>query len=91
MELRQLRHFLAVLEAGSLHRAAKKLNISEPALSKSISRLEEFLKVPLLEQSTRRGGSYRSSARRLGNDRNRRPHEVPVGRATAPGPIADHL
>ena len=53
MELRQLRHFLAVLETGSLHRAAKKLNLSEPALSKSISRLEEFLKVPLLERQPR--------------------------------------
>jgi len=53
LELRQLRHFLAVLEAGSLHRAAKILNISEPALSKSISRLEEFLQVPLLDRHPR--------------------------------------
>jgi DNA-binding transcriptional LysR family regulator len=53
LELRQLRHFLAVIEAGSLHRAAKTLNLSEPALSKSINRLEKSLQVRLLERGPR--------------------------------------
>jgi DNA-binding transcriptional LysR family regulator len=53
METRQLRHFLAVAETGSLGRAAEALNISEPALSKSIRGLEAQLGVQLLDRSPR--------------------------------------
>jgi DNA-binding transcriptional LysR family regulator len=50
---RQLRYFLAVVEAGSLSRAAAMLNLSEPALSKSIRLLEQSLGVQLLERHAR--------------------------------------
>jgi DNA-binding transcriptional LysR family regulator len=50
---RQLRYFLAVVEKGSLSGAAEALNISEPALSKSIRLLEQSLKVQLLERHSR--------------------------------------
>jgi DNA-binding transcriptional LysR family regulator len=53
MELRKLRHFLAVLEAGSLGDAAKRLNISQPALSKSIQSLEQTIGGPLFVRSAR--------------------------------------
>ena len=53
MELRQLAHFASVVEHGSLGQAAKVLNISEPALSKSLRRLEESLGVPLLDRNSR--------------------------------------
>lgn len=53
MELRYLRHFLAVYELGSLGRAANFLHISEPALSKSIRRLEDLLQVRLLDRGPR--------------------------------------
>jgi len=53
MELKQIRHFLAVAEAGSLGRAAQSLSISQPALSKSIHRLEEGLKAPLFHRTPR--------------------------------------
>lgn len=53
VKLRQLHHFLAVIELGSLRRAAKELGISEPALSKSLQQLEEVLQVPLLDRSPR--------------------------------------
>lgn len=53
MELRQLGHFLAIVEHGSLGRAARALNISEPALSKSLRRLEESLQVRLLDRGRR--------------------------------------
>lgn len=53
MEIRQLNHFLAVLEQGSLGRAAEALNISEPGLSKSIRRLEDSLQIRLLDRGTR--------------------------------------
>jgi LysR family nitrogen assimilation transcriptional regulator len=50
---RQLRYFLAVVEKGSLSGAAQELNLSEPALSKSIRLLEQSLKVQLLERHAR--------------------------------------
>lgn len=53
MELRHLSHFLSVVTHGSLGRAAKVLHISEPALSKSIRKLEEDLQVKLLDRGTK--------------------------------------
>jgi LysR family transcriptional regulator of gallate degradation len=53
MEIRQLRHFIAVVENGSLGRAAEVLGISEPALSKSIRTLEAHVGVQLLDRSPR--------------------------------------
>ncbi len=41
MNTRQFGHFLSVLENRSILRAAHQLNISQPALSKSISKLED--------------------------------------------------
>lgn len=51
MELRQLKHFLAVGEAGSITAAAKKLHLTQPALSRQIKALEEELGTPLLERN----------------------------------------
>jgi DNA-binding transcriptional LysR family regulator len=53
MELRQLKHLLAVLEHGSLSRAADALGISHQGLSKSIAGLEETLNVKLLVRGPR--------------------------------------
>lgn len=53
MKLGQLDHFLVVAERGSLGRAARFLNISEPALSKSIRNLERELGVQLLDRGPR--------------------------------------
>ena len=39
MDLRNLRNMIAVLETGSLGKAAERLHISQPALTKSIQRL----------------------------------------------------
>ncbi len=47
MDVRHLRNVLAVMETGSLNRAALQLGISQPALTKSIQRLEASLGVPL--------------------------------------------
>lgn len=46
--LTQYRIFYAVARAGNISRAAKELFISQPAISKSISKLEESLGMALL-------------------------------------------
>lgn len=47
-----LEHFLAAYELHSLGRAADRLGLTQPALSKSIRKLESELGVPLFERST---------------------------------------
>jgi LysR family hydrogen peroxide-inducible transcriptional activator len=54
VELDQLRHFLKVAELGSFTRAAEVIGLSQPALSRSIARLEEELGQPLFARQTRR-------------------------------------
>jgi LysR family transcriptional regulator, cyn operon transcriptional activator len=51
LELRHLRYFVATSEALSFTRAARQLNVSQPALSHSISQLEERLGNKLFERS----------------------------------------
>jgi DNA-binding transcriptional LysR family regulator len=43
MDLNQIEHFLRVAELGSINRAAKELGLSQPALSRSLSQLEQDL------------------------------------------------
>lgn len=50
MELRQLRYFVAVAEEGSISRAAKKIFLTQPALSRQIRALEEEIGQCLLER-----------------------------------------
>jgi DNA-binding transcriptional LysR family regulator len=53
LELRHLRYFVATSEALSFTRAARQLNVSQPALSHSISQLEERLGNKLFERSVK--------------------------------------
>lgn len=53
MRVEDIGNFVAVAEAGSFVRAAQKLCISQPTLSKSIARLERELKVELIERHSR--------------------------------------
>ncbi|MBK4216844.1 LysR family transcriptional regulator [Paracoccus caeni] len=52
-DILDLRAFLMVVETGGFHRAAEKLNISQPALTRRIQKLEQIVDAPLLERTTR--------------------------------------
>lgn len=53
MDAQLLQRFVAVVESGSLNKAAKQLHISQPSLSRSIQLLEEHYAVELLRRSSR--------------------------------------
>ncbi|SEF31287.1 LysR family transcriptional regulator [Variovorax sp. NFACC27] len=74
MDLRALRYFIAVLEAGSLSRAAASLYVAQPALTAQIKKLESELGAQLFERShvgvtpTSAGTALYHDARRLLSD-----------------------
>jgi DNA-binding transcriptional LysR family regulator len=50
IELRHLRYFVGLAEAGSFTRAAEQMFIAQPTLSQQIRRLEELVGTPLLQR-----------------------------------------
>ena len=71
MNTRQLRHLLAVVEHGSVSAAADHVNLSQPALSRSLRALEDELRAPLFDRHERRlvptpfAQAYLARARRI--------------------------
>ena len=53
MEFRHLRYFVAVVEEQSFTKAAERLYIAQPPLSRQIQNLEEELGLALLERGSR--------------------------------------
>ncbi len=53
MEMRHLRHLAAVIEVGNISRAAEVLNITQPALTRSIKTLEDLVGGALIERRPR--------------------------------------
>ena len=72
--LRAMQAFVLVVDSGSFSRAARRLNVGQPALSKSIAQLEDRLGVKLLVRTTRglspteAGLNFYERARRLIED-----------------------
>ncbi|QGN48867.1 LysR family transcriptional regulator [Micromonospora sp. WMMC415] len=68
VELRHLRAFLAIAEEGSITRAAVRLRVTQPALSRTLRQLENHLGVRLVDRSTHHleltgvGRAYRDRA-----------------------------
>jgi len=50
IELRHLRYFVAVADAGTFTHAAERMFIAQPTLSQQIRRLEEMVGTPLLQR-----------------------------------------
>jgi LysR family cyn operon transcriptional activator len=71
VEVRHLRYFLAVAEAGSFSRAADRLGISQPSISQQIRDLESGLRIPLFQRRGKRilltpnGVAFRGHARAI--------------------------
>jgi LysR family transcriptional regulator, nitrogen assimilation regulatory protein len=53
MDLKELRYFRAIAELGSLSKAASRLRVAQPALSRRMSKLEHSLGVKLFRRSAR--------------------------------------
>ncbi|MDP3071400.1 MAG: LysR substrate-binding domain-containing protein [Opitutaceae bacterium] len=92
MELRHLRYFVAVAEEENVTRAAARLNVSQPPLSRQIRDLEEELGVALLErganslQLTEAGRVFLGEARAV---LQRATEAVHAARAAAAGDIGE--
>ncbi|HKX79350.1 MAG TPA: LysR family transcriptional regulator [Novosphingobium sp.] len=63
ISLEKIRHLLRVAQTGSFSRAAEELNITQPALSRSIASLEQQFNVRLLDRG--RGGATPTAVGRL--------------------------
>ena len=82
----RLTHFLAVAETGSVQAAARHINISQPAITKSIRLLEEHLGATLFDRSptgmmmTEAGRALRSRARNIELEWNAALSDLDAGR-----------
>ncbi len=94
MELRHLRHFAAVVDSGNLSKAAERVFISQPALTRSIKNLEDMVGAVLLERRPRgvvptpAGDALYRYARLMLNEAVRAHAEVKAVQAGAKGELA---
>jgi len=94
MNTRQLRHFLAIMDLGSLSAAAQSVHLSVPALSRSLRALEDELRVPLFDRQDRRlrptpyAQDYVPRARRIVFDEKEGARSLALMRAGEHGPLS---
>jgi DNA-binding transcriptional LysR family regulator len=65
MDLRKLRHAVILAEEGSFARAARRLNLTQPALTRSIQSLEALLGLRLFDRSSAAGVTPTNDGRRV--------------------------
>lgn len=91
MEFRQLRHFVAVVDASNFSRAAREVNLSQPALTRSIQNLEHRVGMQLLERNiggvtpTEAGREFLVRARAMLNDWSRMTTDLEAIQARSEG------
>lgn len=94
MDTRKLKHFVALCEHGTFHRAAEAVHLSQSALSRSIQALEQDLGAPLFDRIGHRtrltpfGHSLAGRVRRLLFEVNELQRELALARAGEFGEIA---
>src|SRR6185437_8867534 len=92
MELRHLRYFVAVAEAENVSRAALKLHVSQPGISRQVRDLEDEIGFQLFERSaksiklTSAGRSFLTEARAV---LQRADEAVKTARAIATGEVGE--
>ncbi|MGV3726962.1 LysR family transcriptional regulator [Hydrogenophaga sp.] len=92
-DLTQMEHFSVVAEAGSLGRAAIDLHLTQPALSRSIRRLEESVGAALFERHTKGmvltdiGRALLPHARQMQHDARVAREEIDALRGVAKGTV----
>jgi len=93
MRLSQIRDFLATVEAGSIRAAARRLAVSQPALTKSLQRLESELGAVLLTRDVRGarptdlGRTFLARARAVSADLRRAREELAQLRGSGAGSL----
>lgn len=91
VELRDLRYFAAVVEERGIGRAAIRLGLTQPALSRQIRAVEQGIGVSLVARATRgivptvAGKTLYAAAREILGDVSRLPAEVERGQRAAAG------
>jgi DNA-binding transcriptional LysR family regulator len=94
MDFKRLRYALAVADEGNFVRAAERVNISQPALSRAVQTLEEELGIALFDRGNRHvtvthaGATFFEHARRLLTEVRNMEHDMTLLRSGDSGRLA---
>ena len=97
MKLDQLQHLIAIVEQGSLRAAARRLNVPQPALTRSVRSLEKELGVDLFARQTTgmtltaEGRRFQVRASAIVNEARRAKEEIQIVRGDYEGAVSAAL